>query len=101
MGTKVAPWCKHCNCCGWWTRDEATLISKEIKAAAQAVLQLRLVEPSQSVGRLVGWSVSWSVSQLQKNASNLQLFDEIYSKTIFFVLAMPVQLSEWKYWAGF
>ena len=40
------------------TRDEATLISEEIKSVAQAVLQLCLVESSQSAGRLVGLSVS-------------------------------------------
>jgi len=33
--TKVAPWCKHCSSCGWWkstSRDEAMLISEEIKS---------------------------------------------------------------------
>jgi len=31
-GTKVAPWCKHCSCCGWWkgtSWDEVTLINEK------------------------------------------------------------------------
>jgi len=46
-GTKVAPWCKHCSCCGWWigtSQDKATLISEEIKSLALAVLELCLSE---------------------------------------------------------
>ena len=55
------------------TRDEATLFSEEIKSVAQAVLQLCLVESSQSVSQSVGWSVGQSVSQ-QENASNTIFF---------------------------
>jgi len=43
--TKVAPWCKHCNSCGWWkgtSRDEATLISEEIKSLALSIIELCL-----------------------------------------------------------
>jgi len=46
-GTKVAPWCKHCSSCSWWkgtSRDEATLISEEIKSLALAVFELCLSE---------------------------------------------------------
>ena len=46
-GLKVASWCKHCSCCGWWkgtSQDEATLISEEIKSVALAVLELCLSE---------------------------------------------------------
>ena len=47
VGTKVAPWCKHCSCCGWWkgtSWDEATLISEKIKSVVLAIVELCLSE---------------------------------------------------------
>ena len=44
---KVALWCKHCSCFGWWkgtSRDDVTLISEEIKSVALAVFELCLSE---------------------------------------------------------
>ena len=46
-GTKVTPLCKHCSSCGCGkgtSRDEATLISEEIKSLAPTVLELCLSE---------------------------------------------------------
>jgi len=44
---KVVPWCKHCSCYSWWkgtSKDEATLISEEIKFGALTILELCLPE---------------------------------------------------------
>ena len=46
-GIKVAPWCKHCTCCGCWkgtSWDEAILISEEIKSVALTIFKLCLSE---------------------------------------------------------
>jgi len=43
----VEPWCKHCNCCGWWKNtspDEVMLNSEEIKPVAIAIIELHLSE---------------------------------------------------------
>ena len=48
--TKVAPWYKHWNCCGWWkgtSRDEATLITEKIKFLPMSYACLKALLVSQ------------------------------------------------------
>jgi len=63
-GTKVAPWCRHCSYCSWrkgTSQDEETLISKEIKSRALAILELYLFE---GISKQVSKSINWKIHQI-------------------------------------